>query len=89
VALRIFDVDDPFAELNPTMPDVNLVDADTLGPDNRPTPEEPWTDWDVTDANGKARLTFTVSMQPGNNYRAAASFIAPALTQNTKYGGVC
>jgi len=76
VHFRVWDVDDPFDQNNATMANVTLIDADTTGPDNRPTPEVPQSFTATTDATGKARITFTVSMQPGNNYRAAASLYA-------------
>jgi hypothetical protein len=90
VYFKVFDVDDPFDQLNPDMPNVSLIDpTPTSGPDNRPSGEAPWTppSAPTTDSEGKARVTFTVSMQPGNNYRAGASLIQAALTQNTTYGG--
>ncbi len=90
VYFKVFDVDDPFDQLNPSMPDVGLIDSTpTSGPDNRPSGDVPWTppSAPTTDSQGKARVTFTVSMQPGNNYRAAGSLIQAALTQSTTYGG--
>jgi len=84
VTFRVFDVDDPFDQNNPTMPNVGVIDADTSGPDNRPVGTvDPgvgtWTG--TTDANGKARVDITVSMQPGNNYRAAASTVPAGVAQ--------
>lgn len=38
-----------------------------------------WLRAAVTDANGEAKVTITVSMQPGDNYRAAASVIPEAV----------
>ncbi len=87
VYFKVFDVDDPFDQLNPSMPDVGLIDSTpTSGPDNRPSGEAPWTppSAPITDSQGKARVTFTVSMQPGNNYRAGASLIEHALSQATQ-----
>ena len=82
VYFRVWDVDDPFDQLNATMPDVNLIDDDNDGPDNRPTGcEGVWSGLNSTDENGQAIKTFTVSMQPGNNYRAAASCLNDALDQ--------
>jgi len=84
----VFDVDDPFDQLNacdpgdpdkPCIANVDLVDGDTSGPDNRPTPESPRFYSVPSDADGRASLTLTVSMQPGNNYRAAASVIREAV----------
>ena len=78
VYFKVWDVDDPFDQLNPSMPDVGLIDSNNSGQDNRPPPgEQPWPATAVTGANGqpddKASVRFTVSMQPGNNYRAGAS----------------
>jgi len=90
VYFRVFDVDDPFDQLNPSMPDVGLIDDDMSGGDNRPvgSPDPAVGTYQaVNDANGKATVTITVSMQPGNNYRAAASLIQEALTQTTMYDG--
>ena len=82
VYFKVWDVDDPFDQLNPSMPNVSLIDANTTGPDNRGPEAQPlpWTATGTTDAEGKARVTFTVSMQPGNNYRAAASLLQDALS---------
>jgi len=84
VYFRVWDVDDPFDQNNATMANVTLIDADTTGPDNRPTPEAPQSFSAITDAAGKARITFTVSMQPGNNYRAAASLYAADRDNTTQ-----
>ena len=87
VYFKVWDVDDPFDQLNPSMPVLGLIDSTpTSGPDNRPPPgEQPWTATAVTGANGqpsgKARVTFTVSMQPGNNYRAGGSVNSDAPSQ--------
>ena len=64
------------------MPDVGIIDGDADGPDNRPSGETPWTDSAGTDEDGKATVTFTVSMQPGNNYRAGASVLQDAIEQS-------
>jgi len=83
VYFKVFDVDDPFNSLPAysAMPNVSLIDGDTDGPDNRGTEAValPWTATDVTDESGKATVTFTVSMQPGNNYRAGASVLSDAV----------
>ncbi len=73
-------MDDPFDQIHGPagandVPKVNLIDNDTAGPDNRPVGAAPQTFSAPTGADGKARVTLTVSMQPGNNYRAAASCI--------------
>ena len=54
------------------------------GPDNRPAGESfpPYTR--TTDAAGKASVTITVTMQPGNNYRAAAALTPAAIGQATQ-----
>ena len=82
VYFKVWDVDDPFDQLNPSMQDVSLIDANATGPDNRGPEAQPlpWSASATTDAEGMARVTFTVSMQPGNNYRAAASLLADALS---------
>ncbi len=83
VYFRTWDVDDPFDQNNPTMPNVTLIDADASGPDNRlpggggDSGVGTWSA--TTDASGQARETVTVSMQPGNNYRAGASLIQTAI----------
>lgn len=90
VFFKVFDVDDPFDQLNAAMPNVAVIDPTnpTNGPDNRPIGEAPVTLLeDKTDDNGIARRAFTVSMQPGNNYRASASLIQGALSQNTLQNG--
>jgi len=89
VYLSVFDVDDSFDQINATMPNVGLIDTTpTSGPDNRPSGEAVQSFTRTTDSAGKASVTITVTMQPGNNYRAAASVIEEALTQDTKYNGV-
>jgi hypothetical protein len=87
VHFEVFDVDDPFDQAHVTMPDVQLIDDDLEGGDNRP---EGAADPAVgvyqalTDANGEARVTVEVSMQPGNNYRAGASCLQDAVSQATQ-----
>jgi hypothetical protein len=96
VYFKVFDVDDPFDQINSTMPSVSLLDATpTTGPDNRPIGQTdaalaalpPATTF-LENGLAKAMVTITVSMQPGNNYRASASLIQAALTQTTTYGGL-
>ena len=84
VYFKVWDVDDPFNQNNPAMPNVSLIDDDFDGPDNRPTPEAPVSLTGTIDPSGKARVTFTVSMQPGNNYRAGASCLSDAPTDTTQ-----
>jgi hypothetical protein len=86
VYFKVFDVDDPFDQINASMPDVGVIDGDAFGPDNRGTEalSLPWMLSATTDAAGQARVTFTVSMQPGNNYRAGASLLQDAMTQATQ-----
>jgi len=89
VHFRVWDIDDPFDQNNPGMPGVEVIDDDAVGGDNRiPSGADPAlvTDSAETDANGEARLTITVSMQPGNNYRAGASCLEDALNQ--PHGGM-
>jgi hypothetical protein len=77
-------VDDPFDQVN-GIPNVSILDPDnpTTGPDNRGAEGValPWTTSKATEANGKARVQFTVSMQPGDNYRAGASVLSDAPAQ--------
>lgn len=75
VYFTVWDVDDPFDQNNSTMPNVSLIDSNTSGPDNRPTPEPPAPLTGTADAFGEAIASspFVVSMQPGNNYRAGAA----------------
>jgi hypothetical protein len=84
VHFKVFDVDDPFDQVN-GIPNVSILDPDnpTTGPDNRGAEGValPWTTSKATEANGKARVQFTVSMQPGDNYRAGASVLSDAPAQ--------
>jgi hypothetical protein len=73
VYFKVWDVDDPFDQNNPDMLNVGLIDNDASGPDNRGLDPAPYTYSAPTDAEGKARVSVTVSMQPGNNYRGGAS----------------
>lgn len=89
VYFKVWDVDDPFDQLHGInfppgarrVHDVELIDNDLTGPDNRPTPEAVQAFSADTDANGEAIVTVTLSMQPGNNYRAAASCLQDAVNQ--------
>jgi hypothetical protein len=61
---------------------VGLIDSTpTSGPDNRGTGWTLSAPSATTDANGKARVTLTVSMQPGDNFRAGASCLGDAPGQ--------
>jgi hypothetical protein len=79
VYFRVWDVDDPFDQNNPALPDVSLIDVDASGPDNRGTAGGLTQATVPTDANGKAVTTFNVSLQPGDNFRAGASVTQAAL----------
>ena len=82
VYFKVWDVDDPFDQLHAGMADVNLIDANASGPDNRPPPGEAPVSLtgSIDPAGQEARVTFTVSMQPGNNYRAGASCLQDAVS---------
>ncbi|HNO80362.1 MAG TPA: hypothetical protein PKN33_20130 [Phycisphaerae bacterium] len=89
VEFRLWDVDDPFDQNNPAMTNVGLIDNDTSGPDNRLPAgvNDPaiGATTATTDANGVAQVTeIEVSMNPGNNYRAAASLAAGLLATVTQ-----
>jgi|GEM_PF-954948 len=94
VHFRTFDLDDPFDQRfgcpgptpdgRPCVLNVSLIDSDTTGPDNRGTDPGVTTDPGTTDANGKAKFTVLMSMQPGNNYRGAASVVSTALSATTQ-----
>ncbi len=79
VNFRIWDVDDPFNESHPNMPDVDVIDNDAIGCDNRGASGNK-TGSATTDSSGRARMTFTVSRQPGDNFRAAATCLDGVLT---------
>jgi hypothetical protein len=91
VYFRVWDVDDPFDQLwGPSgpdeieeLPDVGLIDNDMTGPDNRvlggASDNAPGFYYANTLENGEARVTIQVSMQPGNNYRAAATCLPNVL----------
>lgn len=90
VFAKVWDVDDPFDQLRGPNHSANVTQIlnaaeldlsnPTSGPDNRPTAENPQIlPPGFTDENGQVTWTLTVSMQPGNNYRAAASVIDEAV----------
>lgn len=83
VEFRVFDVDDPFDQNNAVLTNVTLIDSDTSGPDNRGSGGV-GTYTASTDSNGVAEVTVTVSMQPGDNFRAAASAIPGAASGTTQ-----
>lgn len=95
VYFKLWDVDDPFDQIHGPLgaddvPNVAEIDNNQAGPDNRPLPgEAPMTHTATTGPDGTATWTITVSMQPGNNYRAAASALSdvfgpdPQVTQAT------
>ena len=96
VYFRVFDVDDPFDQVHgpggagTEIANVQLLDSSpTAGGDNRGSSTGLGFVGPVTtDADGKASITLTVSMQPGDNYRAAASVI-PEAVADAFGGGSC
>ncbi len=93
VYMRVWDVDDPFDQVHGPgglndIPNVTVLDTTpTSGPDNRlPGGGDPAVGyWTVTTNQwGQARKTLTVSMQPGNNYRAAATCLSDVLAARTR-----
>ena len=86
IYFKVFDVDDPFDQVNNGMANVAVIDANMVGNDNRGAEAVtlPWSGQMTTDANGQARVTFTVSMQPGNNYRAVAATSPAQLATATQ-----
>jgi hypothetical protein len=96
VHFKVFDVDDPFDQLracpcppeNPNcgcIADVSLIDTTpTSGPDNRGAAGGLSPPSALADANGEVRVTFTVSMQPGDNFRAGASVVESRLNATTQ-----
>jgi hypothetical protein len=83
VHFRVWDVDDPFDQLHgpngppaDLMADVHLIDSNMAGRDNRgendPGPGVYTAETNAQEPD-KAVVTVTVAMQPGDNYRAAAS----------------
>ena len=65
-----WDVDDPYTDALP------IDTTGSAGGDNKGEGASLLTDHAVTDGSGNARVTFTVTMQPGDNFRIAASPIA-------------
>ena len=84
VYFRIWDVDDPFDQLHgpggaDDVANVSLIDNDMAGQDNRGGDHTFTMEPATTNANGQASITLEVSMQPGDNYRAAASCLQDAV----------
>ena len=79
-------MDDPFDQNHPDMPSVYLIDGDTVGGDNRGGDPAVGNDQAITNEYGQASVTLTLSMQPGNNYRAAASNSRPLPLGGTATG---
>jgi hypothetical protein len=70
VYFKWFDVDDPIESTGP------IDDNDSGGPtggDNKGSGESLSAAWATTNASGEATVTFTVSMQPGDNFKIAAA----------------
>jgi len=91
VRFRVYDVDDPFDDVHGPL---GLNDIENVGileqrrPDGTDNRELVGlaTLTAPTNADGVARLPFTVSMQPGDNYRAAATLHGPTdLTTTATY----
>lgn len=75
VRLKIFDVDDPSSD--------NAVDPNgSSGNDNRAGTVGMTANL-ITNANGEAVLYYTISSQPGDNYRAAAVLSSLPITSGT------
>ncbi len=70
VYFKNFDVDDP-----------SPVDADTTGPDNNGGNGALSTNDAVTEDSGEARVRFAVTMNPGDNFRIAASVCQDRLNE--------
>lgn len=70
VHFRVFDVDDPSSTNAPV--DSESAAFDNKGAAHTPPPTAPVS----TDTNGIAEVTMTLSMQPGNNFRAVAAATA-------------
>ncbi len=86
VYFKVFDVDDPFDQNHSNMPGVESIDDDTEGGDNRGSDLAVGNDHAITNEYGQASVTLTLSMQPGNNYRAAASNSRPLPLGGTATG---
>ena len=68
VYFKVWDVDDPFDQIHgpsgaDDVPNVDLIDNNQAGPDNRPTPETPQTFTAVTNESGEASVIITVSRE--------------------------
>ncbi len=100
VRFRIWDVDDPFDQLYgpdhrhapgvEEIANVSVIDSSSLGNDNRgvaPGFSNPYLKTVSTDADGKATITFSTSLQPGDNYRAAATCLPYVLAGQEKVSG--
>ncbi len=89
VYFEVWDVDDPFDQTHPEMPDVGIMNGDSSGPDNRGGLDPGvGTYRATTGAEGEARVTITeISMQPGNNYRTEVSLLQDALNRPPHRGG--
>lgn len=76
VFFRSFDVDDPSTDASPADPN------SSTGNDNRGTPAVGTLDHSSaqTDANGVATVELTVTMNPGDNFKVAASTNSTYLT---------
>lgn len=73
-----WDVDDPSSNTSP-------IDANgSTGNDNKGSGETLSATSAVTDGSGDARVTFTVTLNPGDNYRIAASCSSSQLGQMTQ-----
>ncbi len=72
VSFKVFDVDDPSAT-------GGVLDNESSGTDNRGTWSQPAVSSMPTDSSGVAEVTFTVSKQPGDNFRAVATIKDPAI----------
>ncbi|HQL65715.1 MAG TPA: hypothetical protein PLS78_07650, partial [bacterium] len=68
VYFKSFDVDDPSSNSSP-------IDDEGLEKNNRGTPQEGSLEYtqQITDEEGIAKVKFTVTMQPGDNFRVIAS----------------
>jgi hypothetical protein len=73
VIVGVTDPDDPYTDDEPIDPN-GSAGNDNRGTDGGLTEQEP-----ETDANGVAETTFSVSMQPGDNFRARAGATADHL----------
>jgi hypothetical protein len=74
-----WDVDDPSTDWFP------LDTTSTDGFDNKGSGESLSATSETTNASGEARVTFTVSMQPGDNFRITASASETQLGEVTQF----